>query len=607
MSAKAPYNFIPLNNRVVKAREIPDFNKYHDNRNSGLIELEIETQTPLYIRRAKDDFEFFNINGNPKIPGSSLRGMIRTLIEIVSYGNFKFFDDKRLYYRAIGDKTSLGQNYRDFFLRGIPKDCNIGLTLKVETGILKKEGEKYKIYLSRRINGIQYYRVNGKFNNNKEPTRFQINNVEINLYEFKKIYFKPEKEKVHLHKIKRKNRPPISIFLRYALVNEITDHPNGEHKLGYLVSSGHIGRKHMQWIINSPETQSIEVKEEIIKEYQSDSGRIKEANLLEKLEKYSNGVPVFCLLDSQNEVFAFGHTGFFRLPYKKTIGEHVPKDLKSDDIIDFAEAIFGIEGKWASRVFFEDADLIDGQIDIYLDEISPKILSSPKPTTFQHYLEQPNGKDTNWGNLKHWNDEVNIRGYKLYWHRNAPDDPNLQGVKYSWNEGQVFENNQHTKIRPVKRNVKFTSRIRFENLADEELGGLLFVLDLPENCYHRLGMGKPLGLGSIKITPKLYLIDRKKRYRALFDGDYWNEAKEERELDDLKEKFEKYILRYNSTGNTKNVKKLWNTPRLKQLKTILDWNTTTTDNWLEKTEYLTIKDFKNRRVLPKPEEIPRYK
>lgn len=69
---------------------------------------------------------------------------------------------------------------------------------------------------------------------------------------------------------------------------------------------------------------------------------------------------------------------------------------------------------------------------------------------------------------------------------------------------------QYTIIKPIKRNIKFKSRIRFENLTKEELGALLFVLDLPENHYHKIGMGKPLGLGSIEIKPSLFIVDRKR-------------------------------------------------------------------------------------------------
>jgi len=114
--AKAPYNFVPLHKKVVEAQNIPEFDKYHKDRYSGYIELSITTKTPIYIRRDKEEHDFFSIkNGSPIIPGSSLRGMVRTLVEIVSFGKFSFVDSKRrLYYRAVGDTSSLGDRYRAY-------------------------------------------------------------------------------------------------------------------------------------------------------------------------------------------------------------------------------------------------------------------------------------------------------------------------------------------------------------------------------------------------------------------------------------------------------------------------------------------------------------
>ena len=112
----------------------------------------------------------------------------------------------------------------------------------------------------------------------------------------------------------------------------------------------------------------------------------------------------------------------------------------------------------------------------------PKILSSPKPTTFQHYLTQSNDHIRD---LNHYNRPAAIRGNKLYWHKSGKN----------WEETDQkeidYHATQYTKIKPVRPGVQFKGRIRFENLSDIELGALLFVLDLPEGCSHKLGMGKP--------------------------------------------------------------------------------------------------------------------
>ncbi len=67
-----------------------------------------------------------------------------------------------------------------------------------------------------------------------------------------------------------------------------------------------------------------------------------------------------------------------------------------------------------------------------------------------------------------------------------------------------------------------------------------------------------------------------------------------------------------SNGERGQAKTLWETERLKQLKAMLDWTNTEKIGWLEKTKYMEIErrkngkkvnEFKNRPVLPKPENI----
>ena len=612
--AKAPYNFVPLHKKVVEAQNIPEFDKYHKDRYSGYIELSITTKTPIYIRRDKEEHDFFSIkNGSPIIPGSSLRGMVRTLVEIVSFGKFSFVDSKRrLYYRAVGDTSSLGDRYRAYLT-----DKDDKYKYKFFAGVLVKKGNQYIIHPSKFINGTQVYRID--FKNMPDELKDE------KPYSFKEVYFKPEKivENTH-YRTKKHSNERIPYQLKYAKLKSISlkkdeNHPNK----GYIIFSGLFGnKKHMHWVINEEDTNKAKIPENVIEEYKSDVNRDKKFDLL-KIADSGKSVPCFYITDNKNNVLAFGHTGFFRLPYELTIGDHIPEELKSEDKTDFAEAIFGKESKWASRVFFEDAFLGEGQNDVFMNETSPKILASPKPTAFQLYLEQqPYEENTDLGNLKHWDDkDALIRGHKLYWHRDTPDNPT---DKYSWNEGEAKNDTQHT-IKPIKRNIKFKSRIRFENLTKEELGALLFVLDLPQNHYHKIGMGKPLGLGSIEIKPKVFIVDREKRYKSLFKDDAWNLAEEDKtgEINEFKNAFETYILRNISNNDKSNATSLWETPRLKQLKIMLSWNNTKIQGWLEKTRYMMIEcqptvgyecicagtnkdkcnEYKDRPVLPKPEKV----
>ncbi|MHA1339362.1 MAG: TIGR03986 family type III CRISPR-associated RAMP protein [Promethearchaeota archaeon] len=541
-SAKAPYNFIPLNEKVVDAPAVPDLSKYHKERYSGLIEYTIETITPLFIGKNKESPYHFNINKIPIIPASSLRGMIRTLIQISSFGKFDFFEDKKLFFRSLAERP----------LRNL-----------------------YKEKMSNRKAGFLCY------DTQRENYYIITNNDD------QQLFYKVEER----HRLKK----------FYIKVQDNS----------YYVWSGFMPKKKVYYVINFPTENLIKkiyLEQEDIICYREDKNRNipKEFDLLKMAKDKSvtinnkkinlpMGAPIFFIeyKDINNRTrIAFGHTPNFRIPYIYSIGDHIPSQLKSENHNDFAETIFGKENKWASRVFFSDAKIQKNQKNIYCNQYSLKILSTPKPTTFAHYLNQPNNAINNKDSLNHWDSKgINIRGYKLYWHRNTPSNYNSNNKQYCWHEGEIYDDTQHITVKPIKRNVKFEGQISFENLLKEELGALLFVLDLPENCFHKIGMGKPLGLGTIKITISLSLIDRNERYISLFENNKqrWKNAMQKckkEKIEEFKKEFEKYILK---KLNNNNITTLWELSRLEYLKVMLSWDNNNQNNWLEKTRYMFIK------------------
>jgi hypothetical protein len=211
----------------------------------------------------------------------------------------------------------------------------------------------------------------------------------------------------------------------------------------------------------------------------------------------------------------------FRFPYDCSPADLVPQELR-DARLDLAEAMFGkVDGSGAikGRVLFEDAVAATAGSDAFEAPLVPAILSAPKPTTFQHYLTQDGTKGKDQLTTYIAGDHTTIRGHKLYWHRDGGSG--VSQIKEA-NSHALLEDlrranpqdTQHTVIRPVKTGVTFVGRVQFENLSDLELGALLHALQLPDGCAHRLGMGKPLGLGSVRITAHLRIVDRAARYRA---------------------------------------------------------------------------------------------
>jgi hypothetical protein len=130
----------------------------------------------------------------------------------------------------------------------------------------------------------------------------------------------------------------------------------------------------------------------------------------------------------------------------------------------------------------------------------------------------------------------------------------------------------------------------------------LFSLDLPEGCCHKVGLGKPYGLGSVEIHADLVLVDRTKRYSKLFDERNWflSEEKGDSSIDTYKKAFEEYVL---SSIRKKKLNSLWDHERMKELKSMLMFGSCSSEKWLEQTRYLkggTVNsEYRDRRVLPK--------
>ena len=571
--AYAPYNFVPLNDKPVLVEKPKEENKYHSrdakekaDYYTGWIDIDIKTLTPLYIRGtltedevsqgkvSNDKPDFFSPSGRLRIPGSSLRGLIRSMVEMVSYGKFHFADRKRrLYYRGLADRSNLRSEYQrrmssyDRRNKKTQYKCSAGLLFRSNSE-KKERGEHFEI----------------------QPSG-----------NFRQIYKNEARQKV-----KRINKDYAEF--NWYKVDE-----------SYLVVSGDMANKKRDWLITPPSrsTEFMPILPQDVQSYLDDSTRGKDVpNLIQDTRQRRTGVPCFYVRwqdEAGKERISFGHTGMFRLAYEKTIAEHIPDELLNDKRMDLAEAIFGNETTRSSRVFFEDAFCTQDD-ERQQTKKYPQILSEPKPTTFQHYLVQDSDEIKQ---LKHYNSNSTIRGYKAYWHKS--------GNKWESDEQEKMkDSSQCTEIRPVITDTLFSGKIRFENLTATELGALLFSLDLPKGCGHKLGMGKPLGLGSIRITPKLYLSDRPKRYKSLFTE--WASAPAPvpvEETAELKEQFEVFIL--SKTGKSEGTS-LWGTRRLRELLTMLHIDL---GNHLEKIDvkrYMAIKpcnEFKSRNVLPTPSKV----
>ncbi len=580
--ARSPYNFTPLNKQIIADKSKTYFDSFNSERHTGYINITIENKTPIFI--GGNGQEFFKVKDKDAIPGSSIRGLIRMMLEIISHGKFVNFDDTKYFMRFIADSSDRPYKIHYYEKMG-----------------LSQPGEDYKPHNAKA--GFLFY--------NRADDSYAIYPCTGDVKSFE-----PENEKQFIHE-HNKVEQGWNVF-------------SGNMKYKIEVGGKEVEKNKKQWFI--PEIyskDSLPVSQQIIKEYINDKTRkIKTLDLLKLArwevgveEKYKVGVPVFYCQEGNN-ITSIGHTKNYRIPYENNTSKLVVQNDTAEHT-DFAESIFGrsesndINGinsdGISGRVFFEDA-FINNLNGTYLHKM-PMVLGSPNPTSFQLYLDQKSKNKKSYDvpkdQLVFWDTEgAEIRGYKLYWHRVT-----TANEKYLWYNKTIDVSNPDNykfyklgkPIKAISEGNVFTGRIRFENLSDIELGALLTAIDLPLDCCHKIGMGKPLGLGTVRITPTLVVSDRPERYASIFDenGNWHAPSKTGMTKEDYKNIFAAFLL--TNTDNTKKKKDIWEIERLTQLKAMLEFDAVKMagEEWLEKTRYMTIqpKEFQKRDVLPNPKEV----
>lgn len=220
-------------------------------------------------------------------------------------------------------------------------------------------------------------------------------------------------------------------------------------------------------------------------------------------------------------------------------------------------------------------------------------------------------------------EHTTLRGHKLYWHRGPSsqadievEDDYVRDVVMGRQEpvpGRNASEKQYTQIKPVAAGVTFTFDIRFENLSDTELGAILWALQLPGEqggeYRHKLGMGKPLGMGSVHIKPELHLTDRTTRYRTLFDGNRWFAGEpDSKDIREFVDAYDHCILHKLTAHERDKATALHETPRLRTLFKLFEWP----GKSKEESRYMEIErrdakakrgkrnEYRDRPVLPMP-------
>lgn len=546
-----PYNFVSLGEKVI------DKGERKLGKNTGVLKCRLTTKTPLFIMgESKADNnqhtteKFYREGGIPTIPASSLKGSIRNVIDALTSSVIRNVEDERLEQRMK------------------PGEFEVVFGIIEE---LPKNGKNGKIVEAKKIKVIT---KDAKKSNLDNGSKFSKNyNKEDGLIE--KIHLKKSIYGLRQVEIEMKKGVKVKEYL-IRNAEEYKKYLAGEDGIkGVLWFSSPISRKiHEKILIPKENGRVFEFSEKeyndfeyIIKQRAERINNGKEVNSSSFYynKKLEAGDPVlFKLVDGKRaEHLAFSEIP--RLRYEYSPLDLVPKDfLPSDSLktLSFSEKLFGTIGDntkkdekkkeelvaLTGRVFFGDAKNYNAKMINNGEPVILKAFGEPHPTLTTFYL---NKEDYNSNAEK----GVFIRGRKFYWHHKDKIDRPFNSYKNSLI--MPIDKKKKTNKLPYNSSLElmdinniFEFDIHFENLTDEELGILLYAVELEENLLHKVGKGKAFGFGSCKIEIEEFLLENTGRYDS-FSENIFKEKSEVKKEEYIEKAKEKYI-----NENRKNIKEL---------------------------------------------------
>lgn len=470
----APYNFVPFSNKIIQRyesmEELPSHGIVDPELKTGEIQVSIEAQTPIYIGDGSSEeiSDFFRgADGEYQIPGSSVRGMLRETMQILGFGLVRPGEDVadyQIYFRDMATTSARAKYYKN--VMGIKNKATIPPNVKQGYLCCDEDG-KYYIKPSRCI------RVSRK---NPGMQAFKNKKGEVKPAEYFKVAYIEGEDKI-------KDIVPFE------------DRQEGM-KEGILLSTGRpVKNKINHLYVFEKETDSTEGSIFITKE--------DELSYKEDLEKRKNSLKAYYEADfwkmpeegKSKPVFYVqyhGHTYFgmslyVRIGYLHNIPEGLPgshqrknEEYADGIFLDYPYAIMGFankQGAYRSRISVGNFKAEkEGK-----EKERTVITAEPKASYYAGYLND--GKNYN-------DDDFLLRGYKHYWLREKPVPAK-----------ELANESMQKKVRALGEGTVFRGVIRYKNLHEDELGLLLWALSLnsEKDTYHSLGMGKPYGMGRVKI------------------------------------------------------------------------------------------------------------
>ena len=275
------------------------------------------------------------------------------------------------------------------------------------------------------------------------------------------------------------------------------------------------------------------------------------------IDELKEGDTIIFEVNGKGKIENFSFSEIPRLRYKMSPLDLVPEEFHpcTTENLCFACRMFGTIGDHSknekgekkqektvamrSKVFISDALSINPINKTMEEKLILKSLGEPHPSLTRFYLENNGTYDKNF----------KIRGRKFYWHHTEKIKAGKGYKNYLKTISDSTSTSTNSTIWFLRPDQNFEFEVSFKDLTDEELGILIYSLELEKDLLHKFGKAKAFGLGSceIKITDcllessekyssfvKVYEKMDKEKYLKIAKDKYKLDTDERKEIKELK-------------------------------------------------------------------------
>ena len=549
-----PYNFVSLKDK----NDVVDRGERKLGTNTGKLVCKLVNKTPLFImgeseqdNKGHTKERFYREKGILIVPASSLKGAIRNVIDVMTNSVIRNVENEKLEQRIGAGKFESVFGIIEY----LPENGKNGVIVEAEK-IRVKTKDKIEVGNKK----FKFEDRGQEFSRKYSYKDGLIERVKLkdSIYNLKKTEIEVTKGAKVIEKL-IKNSKEYKSYLS----------SDKSGVLGVLWFSSPIyGKIHEKLLIPKKNGRKFEFSKEEYEDFKyiikQRAERIKNGKDINSSTFYydknlEKGDPLLFQVKDGKMAEHLAFSEIPRLRYKFSPLDLVPEEFRPGDSLknlSFSERLFGTTGDntkkdeekkdelvaLSGRVFFEDAKNYKPEMIDNGNLVTLKAFGEPHPTLTTFYLDNIE---------KNYNENkgVSIRGRKFYWHHKEKIGKSFSEYRKSVEMPKIKNKNgkyekelaYNSSLELMDINNEFEFNINFENLTDEELGVLIYAIELEDGLLHKIGKGKAFGFGSCKIEIKEFLLENKNKYKDFFiepfekenkKEDYINKAKEKRYFDE---------------------------------------------------------------------------